>query len=154
MKSFCFFLLSGSLCLQAAAQNAGDYPYHPVRFSDVKVNDSFWLPRIETNRTVTIPFAFNKCETTGRLKNFKVAGEVNSGQIKTGKFCSLFGYDDSDVYKVIEGAAYSLTTWPDPKLEAFTDSLIADIASAQEPDGYLYTMRTINPAKSWAKSGG
>ena len=115
------------------------------------ITDSFWLPRIETNRTVTIPFAFNKCETTGRLDNFKVAGKVNEGKITTGKFCSLYGYDDSDVYKIIEGAAYSLTTYPDPKLEAFLDSLIADIASAQEPDGYLYTMSTINPQKSWAK---
>jgi DUF1680 family protein len=133
------------------AQLPGDYPYRPVSFADVHINDHFWLPRIETNRNVTIPFAFSKCEATGRLQNFKVAGEVNEGKIASGKFCSLYGYDDSDVYKIIEGAAYSLTTYPDPKLEAFLDSLIADIASAQEPDGYLYTMRTINPGRSWAK---
>jgi DUF1680 family protein len=133
------------------AQSPADYPYRPVSFADVRVNDRFWLPRIETNRTVTIPFAFSKCETTGRLRNFVVAGEVNNGTIASGKFCSLYGYDDSDVYKIIEGAAYSLTTCPDPTLEAFLDSLIADIAAAQEPDGYLYTMRTINPGKSWAK---
>ena len=129
----------------------GDYPYTPVKFSDVKIQDNFWTPRLDTNRMVTIPFAFQKSEETGRLKNFKVAGEVNSGKIDTGSFCSKYGYDDSDVYKIIEGGAYSLATHPDPVLEHFLDSLIADIASAQEPDGYLYTMRTINPEKSWAK---
>lgn len=133
------------------AQSTADYPYSPVSFASVRIHDSFWLPRIETNRTVTIPFAFSKCETTGRLDNFKVAARVNRGALTTGKFCSLYGYDDSDVYKIMEGAAYSLTTHPDPKLEAFLDSLITDIASAQEPDGYIYTMRTINPQKSWAK---
>ncbi len=143
---FLCFLLSNPTFTQT-----GDYPYTPVKFSDVRIQDAFWTPRLDTNRIVTIPFAFQKSEETGRLKNFKVAGEVNAGTIATGSFCSKYGYDDSDVYKIIEGGAYSLTTHPDPALEAFLDSLIADIASAQEPDGYLYTMRTINPEKSWAK---
>jgi len=128
----------------------GDYPYTPVKFSDVRIQDAFWTPRQDTNRIVTIPFAFQKSEETGRLKNFKVAGQVNTGEIVTGSFCSKYGYDDSDVYKIIEGGAYSLTTHPDPVLESFLDSLITDIVSAQEPDGYLYSMRTINPDKSWA----
>jgi len=128
----------------------GDYPYSPVKFTDVKIMDHFWSPRQDTNRMVTIPFAFRKSEETGRLRNFVVAGEVNAGEITSGSFCSKYGYDDSDVYKIIEGGAYSLANHPDPLLEGFLDSLIADIASAQEPDGYLYTMRTINPKKSWA----
>ena len=140
------FLISGTLIAQT-----GDYPYTPVGFSDVQIEDNFWLPRLDTNRIITIPFAFQKSEETGRLKNFKVAGEVNAGEIETGNFCSKYGYDDSDVYKIIEGGAYSLTTHPDSVLESFLDNLIDDIASAQEPDGYLYTMRTINPEKSWAK---
>lgn len=140
------FLISGTLIAQT-----GDYPYTPVGFSDVQIEDNFWLPRLDTNRIITIPFAFQKSEETGRLKNFKVAGEVNAGEIETGNFCSKYGYDDSDVYKIIEGGAYSLTTHPDFMLESFLDNLIADIAGAQEPDGYLYTMRTINPEKSWAK---
>jgi uncharacterized protein len=147
-------ILHSSLLMVAAgetsAQTSRDYPYQPVKFSDVTVNDNFWSGRIETNRTVTIPFAFKKCETTGRLKNFEVAGEVNAGEIKTGKFCSAYGYDDSDVYKIIEGASYSLTTHYDKNLDTYLDSLIAHIAAAQEKDGYLYTMRTINPDKSWA----
>ncbi len=129
----------------------GDYPYTPVKFTDVKITDAFWTPRQDTNRIVTIPYAFQKSEETGRLKNFKVAGEVNAGIITSGSFCSKYGYDDSDVYKIIEGGAYSLATNPDSVLESFLDSLISDIASAQEPDGYLYTMSTINIEKSWAR---
>ena len=129
----------------------GDYPYSPVKFSDVQIRDAFWTPRQDTNRIVTIPFAFQKSEETGRLKNFKLAGEVNAGIIERGTFCSKYGYDDSDVYKIIEGGAYSLTTHPDPELESFLDSLISDIASAQLPDGYLYTMSSINIENSWAR---
>ncbi|MBN1198867.1 MAG: glycoside hydrolase family 127 protein, partial [Bacteroidales bacterium] len=130
---------------------SGDYPYTPVKFTDVKIRDAFWTPRQDTNRIVTIPFAFRKSEETGRLKNFSVAGKVNAGEITSGRFCSKYGYDDSDVYKIVEGGAYSLANFPDPFLERFLDSLISDIALAQEFDGYLYTMRTINPVKSWAK---
>lgn len=129
----------------------GDYPYTPVKFTSVQIRDGFWTPRQDTNRLVTIPFAFRKSDETGRLKNFKVAGQVNAGIIETGNFCSSYGYDDSDVYKIIEGGAYSLATHPDPALESYLDSLIADIATAQEPDGYLYTMSTINIEKSWAR---
>lgn len=150
MRSFLLGFVFLSIFSTLVAQT-GDYTYTPVKFSDVRIHDAFWSPRLDTNRLVTIPFAFRKSEETGRLKNFKVAGEVNSGILSTGSFCSNYGYDDSDVYKIIEGGAYSLAIHPDPRLEGFLDSLIADIASAQEPDGYLYTMRTINPSKSWAK---
>jgi len=141
-----FLLISCSLFAQT-----GDYPYTPVKFTDVKIHDAFWTPRQDTNRIVTIPFAFKKSKETGRLENFKIAGQVNSGTIVTGKFCSKYGYDDSDVYKIIEGGAYSLANFPDKALEGFLDSLISDIASAQGSDGYLYTMGTINIHKSWAK---
>lgn len=139
-----------SCCLYAQTPDK-DYPYQPVKFSDVRINDKFWLPKIEVNRTVTIPFAFSKCDTTGRIRNFEVAGKINSGEISSGKFCSSYGYDDSDVYKIIEGASYSLSVSYDGKLNAYLDKLIASIASAQEKDGYLYSMRTIDPARSWAK---
>lgn len=125
--------------------NAQQYPVQPVPFQQVTLTDHFWAPRLETVRKVTIPHTLNKDEETGRVKNFENAA---SG---TGSFCSRYGFDDSDVYKSIEGAANSLRTHPDKKLEARVDSLIAKIARAQESDGYLYTWRTITENRK--KSG-
>jgi hypothetical protein len=141
MQRFLPFLLSFGPLVGLAqvplAQNAGpDYPVQPVPFTQVHVQSAFWSPRLDTNRRVTIPFAFYKCEETGRIDNFAIAGKL-----KTGKFKGL-RYDDSDVFKVIEGAAYTLAQHPDPKLDDYLDKLIAKIAAAQEPDGYLYTIRT------------
>ncbi|MDP4223131.1 MAG: glycoside hydrolase family 127 protein [Bacteroidota bacterium] len=119
-------------------QPSADYPIQPVPFTSVKLTDNFWAPRIRKNATVTIPIAFSYCESSGRVKNFEIAAGLD-----TGKFQTLYPFDDSDVYKIIEGASYSLQTYPDPKLEAYLDTLIRKIGMAQEPDGYLYTNRTI-----------
>ena len=130
-----------ALCITACTQSpapVGDYPIRPVSFTRVKLTDNFWAPRIKLNHDVTIPIAFHQSEITGRIKNFEVAGGLTEGT-----FCSLYAFDDSDVYKIIEGASYSLQTIPDPKLEAYLDSLIYKIGAAQEDDGYLYTNRTI-----------
>src|SRR5579862_4124684 len=124
-----------------------------VPFTAVHLHDKFWTPRIEINRTVTIPFAFQKDEETGRMRNFENAAATLRGEDPTGKPLPGYPFDDTDVYKVLEGAAYSLSVHPDPKLEAYLDKLIAMIAAAQEPDGYLYTARTINPAHPHAWSG-
>ena len=115
-----------------------DYPIQPVPFTSVKLPDNFWAPRIKKNAEVTIPIAFGYCESTGRIKNFEIAGGLD-----TGKFQTIYPFDDSDVYKIIEGASYSLQTFPDPKLDSYLDSLIRKIGLAQEDDGYLYTNRTI-----------
>lgn len=115
-----------------------DYPITSVPFTQVQINDSFWLPRLHTNREVTIPYCLTKCEETGRIGNFaKAAGAIS------GKFEGI-AYNDSDVFKVIEGAAYSLSIFPNPELESYLDNLIEEIGAAQEKDGYLYTLRTIN----------
>jgi DUF1680 family protein len=119
------------------AQEKKDYPITPVSFTAVQVTDDFWGGRIRTNREVTLPYAFQKCEETGRIQNFEVAGGL-----KKGKFEGLF-FNDSDVYKVIEGAAYALKQQPDPKLEAYVDEVVEKIASAQWPDGYLDTFFSI-----------
>ena len=126
--------------LGAHAQTAvvKDYPIQPVSFTKVKLDDRFWLPRIETNRRVTIPASFARCENTGRVKNFEMAAA------RSGKFCTKFPFDDTDIYKTIEGASYSLAVHPDPALAAYVDSMITIIGKAQEPDGYLYTARTID----------
>ncbi len=131
-----FLLMSGG-CQKSAAP---DYPVRPVSFTEVQFSDSFWLPRLETNRRVTIPYAFEQCEETGRVRNFEVAGGLADGG-----FCTRYPFDDSDVYKIIEGASYSLKVSPDPELEEYLDNLTAKIAAAQEDDGYLYTARTIFP---------
>ncbi|MBE0679782.1 MAG: glycoside hydrolase family 127 protein [Bacteroidales bacterium] len=106
---------------------------------EVLISDKFWSPKIELNRVRTIPYVFSQCEQTGRIDNFAIAGGLKKGK-HTGE-----RYNDSDVFKVIEGACYSLMETPDPVLRGYVDSLVTLIAAAQEDDGYLYTTRTINP---------
>ena len=118
-----------------------DYPVTPMPSPSVTLEDRFWLPRLETNRTVTIPAVFRKCEESGRIDNFRKA----AGTLK-GPYMGKMPFEDTDVYKAIEGASYSLAQRQDPELEAYLDALIDIIAQAQEPDGYLYTNRTIDPS--------
>ncbi|MBZ5622843.1 MAG: glycoside hydrolase family 127 protein [Acidobacteriia bacterium] len=141
-----------STCQPAPAQTR-DYPVKPVPFTAVHVNDGFWAPRIETNRAVTIPFAFQKDEETGRVDNFIRAAKALHGEPFENHRYPPYPFDDTDVYKVIEGASYTLSVHPDPKLEAYIDGLIQKIAAAQEPDGYLYTARTIDPLHPHPWSG-
>ncbi len=108
-----------------------------VPFTAVHFTDNFWLPRMEINRTVSIPSAFRQCEKNGRFDNFALAG----GLIK-GEHQGDFSFDDTDPYKIIEGASYSLAVHYDPKLDAYLDSVIHLISAAQEPDGYLTTCVT------------
>lgn len=124
-----------------------DYPIQAVPFTQVKLTDNFWLPRIKINHTVTIPASFERCESTGRVKNFEMAAA------QSGKFCTVYPFDDTDIYKTIEGASFSLSLYPDKALEDYIDTLITKIKNAQEPDGYLYTARTINPGEVHAWAG-
>jgi uncharacterized protein len=154
VKSSIYIALIAGLSLlllcrcQEQSSSSLDYPIKPVPFTRVKVNDRFWAPRMLTNHRVTIPIAFRKAAETGRIDNFLIAGKL-----KEGTFCSLYPFDDSDVYKNIEAACYSMQLYPDPKLNAFLDSLIGYIASAQENDGYLYTNRTIDPQNTHEMAG-
>lgn len=142
-------VISGLICHQTFGQSAlRDYPIRPVPFTSVKITDSFWAPRIKLNHEVTIPIALKQCYMTGRVDNFKVAGHL-----KEGKFCTEYPFDDTDIYKILEGASYSLQTTPDPKLDAQMDTLIYYVGKAQEPDGYLYTNRTIDPLHPHEWSG-
>jgi DUF1680 family protein len=141
-------LLSFSLFVTGFAfAQRKDYPIQSVAFTSVKLTDNFWLPRIKMNTTVTIPASFERCEKTGRVKNFVMAAN------HSGKFCTVYPFDDTDIYKTIEGASYSLSLFPDPALAHYLDSLITIIGKAQEPDGYLYTARTIDPEHPHAWSG-
>ncbi len=134
-----FLVLVCLLSSTAPAAPPKDYPIQPVPFTAVSVQDGFWRPRMETNRKVTVRYDFQKCEETGRIDNFAKAGGLMKGEFRG------IPFDDSDVYKVIEGAAYSLALEPDPQLDKYLDDLIAKIAAAQERDGYLYTARRLLP---------
>jgi uncharacterized protein len=130
---------------QSGAPAKPDYPIKPVPFTAVKLHDEFWAPRIEINRTSSIPSAFQQCELTGRVNLFERAAAVLRGDKTVDTRPPGYPFDDTDLYKVIEGASYSLSVTPDPKLDGYVDGLIEKIAAAQEPDGYLYTTRTIDP---------
>ncbi len=141
--AFLIMLIAGLGCSQSGQK---DYPIQPVSFTAVKMTDQFWRPRMETNRAVTIRHAFQKCEETGRLENFAIAGGITKGEQK-----GSYPFDDTDVYKTLEGASYALMVDPDPELEAYLDSVITIVAAAQEEDGYLYTVRTnkAERLKNW-----
>ena len=114
-----------------------DAPIQEVPFTQVHIQDQFWSPRIETNRTVSIPSAFRECEKNGRFDNFAIAAGLKKGEHR-----GDFPFDDTDPYKIIEGASYSLAVKYDPQLDHYLDSVISIIAAAQEPDGYLTTCVT------------
>ncbi|WP_243347335.1 glycoside hydrolase family 127 protein [Parabacteroides sp. FAFU027] len=121
----------------ASAVNKPAQPIKQVPFTQVHFTDNFWAPRIEINRTVSIPSAFKECEKNGRFDNFALAGKLIKGEHK-----GDFSFDDTDPYKIIEGASYSLAVKYDKKLDAYLDSVINLIGAAQEPDGYLTTCVT------------
>lgn len=132
-------LLAGSLTcfvLNAATAQKTDYPIQPVVFTQVHLSDAFWKPRLETNATVTIPYILDLCRKEGRIDNFLIAAHKKKGELST------FPFDDTDLYKLIEGASYSLQEKYDAKLDRQLDTLISIIGAAQETDGYLYTFRT------------
>ncbi len=131
-------VLWASPVLLAAAPAGRDYAIRPVPFTAVAIDDAFWAPRLATNRDVTIPHDLDRCERTGRIHNFAVAGGLAEGG-----FRGRFGFDDSDVFKILEGASYVLGSGPSPSLETRIDQVIAKVAAAQEDDGYLYTAGTI-----------
>ena len=127
-----------------------DYPHQPVPFTAVRFTGGFWRDKQEVNRTVTVPFAIRQCEESGRLRNFDLAAEVMRRRSSGEKGYqvtppTLFPFDDTDAYKAIEGASYVLSMQPDAALEKQLDGWIERIAAAQEPDGYLYTFRTMHP---------
>jgi len=128
---------SVTFSMSGAAKQQSNAPIQEVSFTQVHLNDGFWSPRIEINRTVSIPSAFHECEVNGRFDNFAIAAGLIKGEHK-----GDFSFDDTDPYKVIEGASYSLAVHYDAKLDHYLDSVINIIAKAQEPDGYLTTCVT------------
>ncbi|MBQ8656233.1 MAG: glycoside hydrolase family 127 protein [Prevotella sp.] len=160
LKGFLPFCLVTLLPFGAAAQSG--YPITQVPFTAVKVTPgTFWGDRIKAAREVTIPLAFSKCESEHRYKNFEMAAYtlqhpghagLETAAWDVSKFMG-FSFDDTDVYKTIEGASYVLQTFPDEQLKQYIDSVLDVVGAAQEPDGYLYTARTINPRHPHGWSG-
>ncbi|SNS73988.1 hypothetical protein SAMN05421812_101615 [Asanoa hainanensis] len=110
----------------------------PVAPQDVRVTDDFWAPRLRRNREVTIPAQHEQCETTGALRNFaRAAGSVG------GDFSGRY-YSDSDVYKWIEAASWSLATDPSAELGDRLDAVIKLVSGAQDADGYLNTYFSVD----------
>lgn len=147
---FRFAVWSCVALVSVALVRAADYPVQPVPFTSVRVTGGFWGEKQEVNRAVTVPFALQQCEESGRLKNFDLAAEVMRRRAAGEKTFqiqppTIYPFDDTDVYKAIEGAAYVLSMQPDAALERKLDEWIARVAAAQEPDGYLYTFRTMHP---------
>ncbi len=129
-----------------------DYPISMIDIKKVEISDNFWLPKIRTVQNTTIAFGFDKCRKEGRLENFLIAGGKKKGKVR-----GQMPFDDTDVYKIIEGASYSLISTPSKELDTYIDSVIAIIRTGQEPDGYLTTWCTIdptNPPGQWTQKTG
>lgn len=120
--------------------SVGETPFkmiEQVDFSHVKITDTFWSPRLKSHVTTTLPVCIDQIENqTGRIRNFENAAKG------TGEHSGIF-FDDSDVYKALEGMAYSLINNPDPELEKKADEWIDKFAAAQQPDGYINTFYTL-----------
>lgn len=141
---------AAALCLVAlmppgsAGESGGPAPLEAVPFDRVVLQDAFWKPRIDVNRRVTVPACLDQCEVTGRIANFARCAGLEAGDHQGAR------YNDSDLYKVLEGVAYTLQSCPDAALEARVDAIVEQIAAAQQPDGYLNTYWTmVEPGKRW-----
>ncbi|MCQ2212586.1 MAG: glycoside hydrolase family 127 protein [Bacteroidaceae bacterium] len=152
MKKILALTMAAALSLGASAQDKSGYPISQVPFTSVKVTQgTFWGQRLEASRNVTIPLAFSKCEETHRYENFTKAHAHIVDPSKVFEVDqNAYSFDDTDPYKTLEGAAYLMQTYPKAtfkgkSLDKYCDSVIAVIASGQEPDGYLNTFRTMNP---------
>jgi len=128
-------LLAG--CAQGGSGEGQLKTVTPVDFSQVKIQDEFWSPRLDKHKSTTLKVCIDQIENkTGRIRNFENAAKGE------GEHSGIF-FDDSDVYKALEGMAYSLINHPDPELEAKCDEWIDKFAAAQQPDGYINTYYTL-----------
>ncbi len=135
------FIIISTLCANAQVERKAV----PVDFSRVKISDNFWQPRLKTHASVTLPSCLSYCTTkTARVNNFRIAAGMTEG-----KFQGMF-FDDSDLYKMLEGIAYSLQNNANPQMEHEVDSIISIIAAAQQDDGYINTYYQVaHPDKKW-----
>jgi len=143
-----FKLAAAGVLTWVSAPGAADEPpllkLRAIPFTDIKITDRFWAPRQETNRIASIPINFENLEKAGNLQNFRLAARRATNGYQGPLFM------DSDAYKALEAAAYSLATHPDPALEKKLEEIIATLAAAQLPDGYLNSFFQVKrPGKRW-----
>lgn len=132
----CFILICFTSCKEKG-QDEMMRVFEPINFSEVKIDDNFWNPRLKAHASTILSVCIDQIENqTGRIKNFENAAK------KEGKHLGIF-FDDSDVYKAMEGMAYSLVNNSNPAIESKLDEWIDKIAAAQEPDGYINTYYTL-----------
>jgi DUF1680 family protein len=144
MKATLATICGSLLAFSSSAAEAPLLKLQAVPFTEVQIRDAFWRPRQETNRIASIPVNLANLEKAGNLENFRLAGQGTTNGFMGPVFM------DSDVYKAIEAASYSLATHPDPSLEHKLDDIIALIAAAQQPDGYLDTYYIVKePGHRW-----
>jgi len=137
-------MASTDTLLANVADGSPKIELRPVPFTDVKLSGGFWGPRIETNRTVSLPHSLQMLEKAGNIKDLELA----AAGTRTGYMGPVF--IDSDLYKALEAVSYSLASHPDAELEKKLDEIIAKIAAAQEDDGYLNThFQVVEPEKRW-----
>ncbi|MCC6234426.1 MAG: glycoside hydrolase family 127 protein, partial [Verrucomicrobiales bacterium] len=157
MNHFRLLPFAWAVLTTLGAYGAADYPIQPVPFTQVRLTGGLLHDRQATNARVTMPFALGQCESSKRLINFDLAADTlrrrAAGEAAfQNKPPTEFPFDDSDVFKAIEGAAFCLSVSPDPAIATQIEGMIRRIAAAQEPDGYLYTWRTMHPdqpAHAW-----
>ncbi|RAK08162.1 hypothetical protein C8C77_11068 [Halanaerobium saccharolyticum] len=119
-----------------------------IPMKNVEIDDKFWNHRLEKNRIVTLDHQYQQLIKTGRLDNFKKAAGL-----KDGDFFGMF-FNDSDVYKWLEAASYTLANKDDSKLSKKINETIELITSAQQEDGYLNTYFILEePEKKWTNLG-
>ena len=141
MKTHRLFIAAISLGLAGAVARAAVPVRQAVSFTRVAIDDPFWTPRIRQIQEVTVPDLFDLAEEQGKLDNFRIVAGRKAGRYRT------YNAADSDVYKLIEAAAYTLAWRRSPELERRLDALVDDIAAAQQPDGYLNTQFTLPPGQ-------
>ena len=141
-KSICFLLpllMLSSFKSTDNVKKGSAYPLQEVPFFNTRVTGGLWKMRIDSCIKNTIWDNLDKLSSSGKIDNFSISAGLKKGEFKSNEA------SDSDVYKTLQGACYSLKLHPDPVLEHYIDSLITIIGKVQEPDGYLYTIRNFKP---------
>lgn len=126
------FALPGTEASAAPEKKAGTIT--PVPFNEVTLTGGFWADRMRTELDVTVPFSVSQCGPA--VERFRRCAAYMRGEET--ELPEPHRFISSDLYKVMEGVAYSLMARRDAKLEAFMDETIGLIGASQQADGYLY----------------